>query len=110
MIKEARQKYFYPCLAKYIGNWVSKCTDCIMNKRINTDLLRTELLNCPDFDLGPEDALQMDILPNLPPSGGFENIITAIDVFSRYLFAYPVTHLSATAVAKVIMDIMCKHT
>ena len=109
-IKEARQKYYYPCLAKYIRNWVIKCTDCIMNKRINNDLLRTELLNCPDFDLGPEDALQMDILPNLPPSGGFENIITAIDVFSRYLFAYPVTHPSATAVAKVIMDIMCKHT
>ena len=31
-------------------------------------------------------------------------------MFFRYLFAYPVAHGSATAVAKVIMDIMCKHT
>ena len=110
MIQEARQKYYYPCIAKYIRNWVTKCQMCIQNKRINNDLLKTELLNCPEWDLGPEDILQMDILPNLPPSGGYDNIITAIDVFSRYLFAYPVTRITAPAVAKIIMDILCKHT
>ena len=36
--------------------------------------------------------------------------MTAIDVFSRYSFAYPVTRITATAVSKVIMDILCKHT
>ena len=110
MIQEARQKYYYPCIAKYIRIWVTKCQMCIQNKRINNDLLKTELLNCPEWDLGPEDILQMDILPNLPPSGGYDNIITAIDVLSRYLFAYPVTRITAPAVAKVIMDILCKHT
>ena len=90
--------------------WVSNCQICIQTKRINNDLLKTELLNCPEWDQGPEDILQMDILPNLPPSGGYDHIITAIDVFSRYLFAYPVTRITATAVARVIMDILCKHT
>ena len=52
----------------------------------------------------------MDILPNLPPSGGYDHIITAIDVFSRYLFAYPVTRITASAVSRVIMDIFCEHT
>ena len=52
----------------------------------------------------------MDILPNLPTSGGYDHIITAIDVCSRYLFAYPVTRITATAVSIVIMDILCKHT
>ena len=33
-----------------------------------------------------------------------------MDVFSRYLFAYPVTDASATNTAKVIIDIMTKHT
>ena len=64
----------------------------------------------PEWDLGPEDAMQIDLLPNLAPSGGYENIITAMDVFSRYLFAYPVTDASATNTAKVIIDIMTKHT
>ena len=31
-------------------------------------------------------------------------------MFSRYLFAYPVTNASATNTAKVIIDIMTKHT
>ena len=110
MIQETRQKYYYPCMAKYIKKWVSNCQICIQTKHINNDLLRTELLNCFEWDLGPEDILQMDILPNLPPSGGYDHIITAIDVFSRYLFAYPVTRITATAVSKVIMDILCKHT
>ena len=52
----------------------------------------------------------MDILPNFPPSGGYDHIITAIDVFSRYLFAYPVSCITATSVTRVIMDILCKHT
>ena len=110
MIQEARQKYYYPCIAKYIKKWVSNCQVCIQTKRINNDLLGTELLNCPEWDLGPEDILQMDILPNLPPSGGYDHIVTAIDVFSRYLFAYPVTRINATAVSRVIMEILCKHT
>ena len=52
----------------------------------------------------------MDMLPNLHPSGGYNHIITAMDVFSRYVFAYPVTGFTATAVSRVIMDILCKHT
>ena len=51
----------------------------------------------------------IDLLPNLPPSGGYENVLTAIDVFSRYLFAYPLTDASAINVAKAIIDIMTKH-
>ena len=34
--------------------------------------------------------MEIDLSPELPPSGGYENIITAKDVFSRYEFAYPV--------------------
>ena len=64
----------------------------------------------PEWDLGPEDALQINLLPNLPPSGGYENIITALDVFSRYLFAYPVTDASAISTAKILIDIMTRHT
>ena len=66
--------------------------------------------NLPEWDLGPEDAMQIDILRNLPPSGGYENIIIAMDVFLSYLFVYPIADASATSTAKVIFDIMAKHT
>ena len=74
MIQEARQKYYYPCIAKYIKQWLSNCQVCIQTKRITNDLLRTELLKCQEWDLGADDILQMDILP----SGGYDHIITAV--------------------------------
>ena len=53
--------------------------------------------------------MQIDLLPGLPPSGGYENIITAIDVFSRYAFAYPISNPTAVNTAIVIIDIMTRH-
>ena len=53
--------------------------------------------------------MQIDLVPGLPPSGGYENIVTAMDVFSRYLLAYPTSNQDATKIAKVIIDIMTKH-
>ena len=110
MLIEIRQKYHYPGIAKIVKKWVQGCETCIKDKRIPNSTITPELLNLPEWDLGPEDAMQIDLLPNLPPSGGYENIITAMDVFSRCLFAYPVTDASATNTAKVIIDIMTKHT
>ena len=40
---------------------------------------------------------------------GLRNIITAIDVFSRYAFAYPVSNPTAVNTAEVIIDIMTRH-
>ena len=53
--------------------------------------------------------MRIDLLPELPPSGVYENIITAIDIFSRYAFAYPVSNSTAVNTAKVIIDIMTRH-
>ena len=44
--------------------------------------------------------MQIDLVPGLPPSGGYENIVIAMDVLSRYLFAYPTSNQDATTIAK----------
>ena len=54
--------------------------------------------------------MQIDLLPELPPSGCYENIITAIDVFSRPVFAYPVSNSTAVNTAKFFKNIMTRHT
>ena len=53
--------------------------------------------------------MQIDLLPKLPPNGGFEKIITAIHVFSRYAFAYLVSNPKAVSTAKVTIDNMTRH-
>ena len=110
MLQEIRQKYYYPGIAKYVKKWVEGCETCARDKRVPKNTITPELLNLPEWDLGPEDAMQIDLLPNLPTSGGYQTVMTAIDVFSRYLFAYPLIEATATNVAKVIIDIMTKHS
>ena len=53
--------------------------------------------------------MQIDLLPKLPPSEGYENIISEIDVFSRYAFAYPVSNPNALNTAKIIIDNLTRH-
>ena len=90
-----------------MGKWIRTC---IKHRRISNELKTPELLNLPAWMLGPEDAMQIDLLPNLPPTRGYKNIVKAMDVFSRHLFAYTVTDASAANTAKVVIDIMTKHT
>ena len=44
--------------------------------------------------------MQIDLVPELTPSGGDENLVTTMDVFSRYLFAYPTSNQYAKTIAK----------
>ena len=47
--------------------------------------------------------MQINLVPELPPSGGYENIVTAMDVFSRYLIAYPTANQDAKTIAEVLI-------
>ena len=81
MIQECRSKYYYPGLAKRIRQWVMRCEDCIKYKRISSSQIRPKMINNTEHVPGPEDILEIDILPNLPNSAGYQNIVTMIDVF-----------------------------
>ena len=50
--------------------------------------------------------MQIDLLPNLPTSGGHQTVMTANNVFSRFLVAYPPIEATAANEAKVLIDIM----
>ena len=104
-----RQKYYYPRMAQLIREWAMSCKKCIRELKIDPQLTRPPLQNPNEHNNAPEDAMQIGLVPGLPPSGGYENIVTAIDVFSRYLFAYPTSNQDATTIAKVIINIMTKH-
>ena len=109
MMQEIRQKYYFPSIAAYVRNWVRDCEICIQDKRINNTRITPELIHIQEWDLGPEDLMQVNLLPEILQSGGYENIITAMDEFSRYAFAYPVSNPSAVNTAKVIIGIMTRH-
>ena len=84
-----KDKYYFPVMAQLIREWVMSCAQCIRESRIDHSFTRPPLQNPKEHITASEDAMQIDLVPELPPSGGSENIVTAMDVFSRYLFAYP---------------------
>ena len=106
---EIRQRYYYPVKTRYVKRWVEGHETCAKGKRVPNNTITPELLNLPEWDLGPEEAMQIDLLPNLPTSGGYQIVMTAIDVFSRYLFAYPLVEATASNTSKVLIDIMTKN-
>ena len=105
MLQDIRQKYYYPGIAKHVKNWVEGCKNCLNDK---CDQVTPNLLNSPEWVFGLQDAMHFDLLPNLPESEGYQTVMTAIDVLSRYLFAYPLFEASASNTANVLMDIMTK--
>ena len=104
-----RQKNYYPRMAQLIKDWVMSCEKCIRELKITPQLTRHPLQEPNEHINAPEDAMQIDLVPRLPPSGGYENIVTAMDVICRYFFAYPTSNQDATTIAIVIINIMTKH-
>ena len=103
------EKYYFPKMAQLIREWVMSCEQCIRQSRIDRSLTRPSLQNPNEHFTAPEDAMQIDLVPELPPSGGYENIVTAMDVFSSSFFAYPTSIQDAKTVAKVLINIMTKN-
>ena len=71
------------------------CEQCLRESRINPRFTRPPLQNPNEHLTAPEDAKQFDLIPGAPPSGGYENIVTAMDVFCGYLFPYPISNQDA---------------
>ena len=85
------------------------CEQCFRESRIDRSLTCPPLQNPNEHITAPEDAMQIDFVPELPPSGGCENIVTTMDVFSRFLFAYTTSNQDAKTIAKVLINIITMH-
>ena len=96
-------------MAQMIKQWVMSCEQGIGESGVENTLTRPALQNPCERITAPEDAMQIDLVPEIPTSGGYENIVTAMDVFSRILFVYPNSSLDLKTIAQFINNIMTKH-
>ena len=69
MMRENRQKKYFPSIALYVRNWVRKSEICLQDKRMNNTRITPDLIHIPLLDLRLEEYMQNDLLPKLPPSG-----------------------------------------
>ena len=81
-----RQRYYYHSMAKHVKKWVGGCERCAKDKRVPNATITHERLNLPEWDLGPEDAMQIDLLPNLLPSGTINVAKVLIDIMTKHAY------------------------
>ena len=67
-----------------IKEWVMSCGQGTKETRIDRSLTRSPQKNPNEHITAPEDAMQVDLVAEFPPSGGYESIVTDMDVFFRY--------------------------
>ena len=58
-----RGKYYFPKMAQLIREWVMSCEQCIRESRIDPNLTRPPLQNPNEHITAPEDAIQIDLVP-----------------------------------------------
>ena len=82
---------------------------CLRESRIDRSLTHPPLQNPNEHITAPEGTLEIDLVQDLPQSGGYENIVTAMDVFCCCFFVYPTSNQDPKTTAKVIINILTKH-
>ena len=83
-----RQNFYFPNFVEFLANYIKNCSSSLQVKPVKDTTLKPPLLS---------------LVGKLPDSGGFNHILTAQDVFSKYLFAIPLRNASAPNVAGIRM-------
>ena len=66
-----REKFYFPKMAQLIRECVMSCEQCIRESPIYRSFTRPPLQNPNKHITASEDAMQIDLVPESPPSGGY---------------------------------------
>ena len=108
-IKEFRRRFYFPGFSEVITDYIKNCLTCLQHKPAPTSALRPPLQPISATQIFPEDMLQIDLVGKLPGKI-YCYILTAIDVFSKYMFAVPLRKADAYSVCKALVSIILKHS
>ena len=98
MLHELCVQHFWPTMAEKVQHFVDNCQMCIRTKPCHDKNLGPALEQIYDTCILPEDILEVDLVGELSGSNDHICIITATDVFLRYLFAVPIRTPDTTSI------------
>ncbi len=100
-IDRVREHYFFPCLARHITEYVKSCSECQKRKTTKAHT-KTGIVAFPTPS-GPHQVWEIDLYGPLPitPQGN-TYVFTAVDMFSKYLYAVPIANSDAATVSWAI--------
>ena len=99
--KLIQHRFVWHGMNKDITSWVRNCPECQKGK-----ILRHNKAPIQKFDLPSERFanLHVDIVGPLSPSNGYRYLFTAVDRYSRWITATPMTEITAEATAQALLN------
>ena len=107
--EEFRKRFYLPGFTEFLTNTIKNCLTCLQLKRASAKYQIPPLQPISSLQCFPGDMMQIDIVGPLK-SPVYKFVLTGIDVFSKYLFAAPLTNASADTVARELTKIFFMHS
>ena len=108
-VEEFRKRFYFPSFTEFFSSSIKNCLTCLQLKRAPSKFLKTPLQPVSSLNLYPDETLQIDLLGPLK-SPVHRYVLTAIDVFTKYLFAVPLTNDRADTIARECTSIFFRHS
>ena len=109
-IHEFRRKFYFPGYTEFLITYINNCLTCLQAKSPKHETLTMPLSPVSSNTSLPADMLQVDRVGQLPKSGGYWYIPTGMDVVSKYMFAQPLTSISAETVCEFLGQWFMQHS
>ena len=108
-VGEFRKRFYFPSFNEFLISSIKNCLTCLQLKRVPSKFLKTPLQPVSSLNSYPGETLQIDLVGPLK-SPVHRYVLTAIDVFTKYLFAVPLTNVRADTIARALTSIFFRHS
>ena len=105
-VEEFRKRFFSNFTEFFIS--IKNCLTSLKLKRVPSKFLRTPLQPVSSLISYPGETLQIDLVGPLK-SPVHRYVLTTIDVFTKCLFAVPLTNVRADMIARELTSIFFRH-
>ena len=96
----AQERFFWPFIARDLGEWLKLCVRCIMCKSTTTQ-------KAPLVSISTSQPLELvctDFLTLETSKGGYQHILVITDHFTRFAQAIPTRNMTAHTTAEVLLN------